>query len=269
MTTHPSAGGPDPVDADPVSASTEATDRLIARLDRFDRRPEARALRARITELLDLAPGATVADVGCGSGLAVAELADAGLTAVGIDPDPRMLAHARARRPDLDLRQADAYALPLPDGALRGYRAEKVYHVLDDAARALAEAHRALAPGGRLVLAGQDWDAYAVDSDHPGTTRAIVHASADGLPAPRAPRRQRALLLDAGFERVRVEGRVLTFTDDDVLGMLLGMAEAAVAAGAVGEERAGEWTADQQDRARRGRLFVAIPFFLVSARKRE
>ncbi|MCY9784084.1 methyltransferase domain-containing protein [Nocardiopsis sp. EMB25] len=271
MATNPSApdGDADTVDADPVSDSTEATDRLIARLDLFDQRPEARSLRARIRELLAPAHGDAVVDVGCGSGLAVAELADAGAAAVGIDPDPRMLSHARARRPDLDLREAGAYDLPFPDGALNGYRAEKVYHVLDDTPRALAEAHRVLAPGGRLVLAGQDWDAYIVDSDHPDTTRAIVRATADGLPAPRAPRSERALLLDAGFERVRVEGRVLTFTDDEVLGMLLGMARAAVTAGAVGEERAEEWTADQRDRAQRGRLFVAIPFFLVSAVKAE
>ncbi|MEV2275416.1 methyltransferase domain-containing protein [Nocardiopsis sp. NPDC049922] len=269
MATDPSApdGDTDFVDADPVSDSAEATDRLIARLDLFDQRPDARDLRARIMELLGIRPGVSVVDVGCGSGRAVAELADLGSAAVGVDPDPRMLAHARGRRPDLELREAGAYELPFPDGSVHRYRAEKVYHVLDDPARALAEAHRVLAPGGRLVLAGQDWDAYVIDSDHPDTTRVIVHASADGLPAPRAPRSQRALLLDAGFERVRVEGRVLTFTDRDVLGLLLGMAQAAVTEGAVSEERAEEWTLDQQDRAEHGRLFVAIPFFLVSAAK--
>ncbi|MFI6575893.1 methyltransferase domain-containing protein [Nocardiopsis sp. NPDC050513] len=269
MATYPSVpdGGAAPVDAAPVSDSAEATDRLLARLDLFDQRPDARALRARITELLDIVPGVRAVDVGCGSGLAVAELADLGLAAVGVDPDRNMLARARARRPDLDLREAGAYELPFPDGSVHRYRADKVYHVLDDPARALAEAHRVLAPGGRLVLAGQDWDAYVIDSDHPGTTRAIVRASADALPAPRAPRSQRALLLDAGFERVGVEGRVVAFTESDVLGMLLGMARAAAAAGAISEERAEEWTVDQQDRAERGRLFVAVPFFLVSAAK--
>ena len=36
-----------------------------------------------------------------------------------------------------------------------------------------------LAPGGRIVLIGQDWEMVAIDSDDPGLTRTIVHARAE------------------------------------------------------------------------------------------
>ncbi|WP_017589870.1 methyltransferase domain-containing protein [Nocardiopsis ganjiahuensis] len=240
-------------------------DRLLARLDRFDLTPFARGLRARVRELLCCGPQDTVVDVGCGGGRAVAEISAEGPHAVGVDLDPRMLDAARSRHPEADLRPGNAYELPLADASVQGYRAEKVYHSLDDPARALSEAYRVLAPGGRIVLAGQDWDAYMVDAADSGTTRSILRSYADRMPDARAPRRQRALLLDAGFHGVEVEGSVLVFTDEEVLPMLTALAEAAEEAGAVSAEQAASWTADQRERAREGRLFAAVPFFVVSA----
>lgn len=238
---------------------------LLSRLDRFDHSPFARELRARVRELLRCGPGDTVVDVGCGGGRAVAEIAAEGAHAVGVDLDQRMLDAARSRHPEADLRLGDAYEIPLADASVQGYRAEKVYHSLDDPERALTEARRVLAPGGRIVLAGQDWDAYMVDADDPGTTRAVLASYADRMPSARAPRRQRALLLDAGFTGVEAEGSVLVLTEEEVLPMLTGLAEAAAEAGAVTAEQAASWSGEQRERARTGRLFVAVPFFVVSA----
>src|SRR5688572_19102723 len=93
---------------------------LIRALDVADSIPGAAALRERSYQLLRLAPAATVVDVGCGAGRAVAELAGRGAAAIGVDPDPDMLATARSRFPDLDLRSADAAGLPLADGQAHG-----------------------------------------------------------------------------------------------------------------------------------------------------
>ncbi|MCX4792367.1 methyltransferase domain-containing protein [Streptomyces sp. NBC_01221] len=99
-----------------------------------------------------------------------------------------MIAAARQRRPEGDLRVADASQLPFADGELSGYRAEKLFHALDEPTAALAEAYRVLTPGGRIVLIGQDWDTLVIDSDDPQLTRTIVHARADTFPSPRAAR---------------------------------------------------------------------------------
>lgn len=239
-------------------------DTLIRVLDAAETMPAAARLRARSYELLRLPKGATVVDVGCGTGRAVAELAEQGARAVGVDLDPAMLAAARGRFPDLDVRAGDAADLPLDDGQAHGYRADKVYHVLPDPQAALAEARRILVPGGRIVLLGQDWDTMVIDSDQPELTRRIVHARADTIPHPRIARAYRNLLRDAGFQDVDVEVHTAVFTDATMLPIVAGHATAAHQTGAITGDQAENWLDEQTRRAQDGRLFVAIPMFLAA-----
>ncbi|MFD0855030.1 methyltransferase domain-containing protein, partial [Actinomadura adrarensis] len=147
---------------------------LIRRLDAVDEQPEAIALRTRSYDLLLPSPtSAPVVDVGCGGGRAVAELGARGVRAVGIDASAQMISVARLRYPAADVRLGNALALPFEDGELVGYRADKVLHDLAAPEEAISEARRVLAPGGRAVLIGQDWDALVIDSDRPGLTRRI------------------------------------------------------------------------------------------------
>ncbi|MBO8200840.1 methyltransferase domain-containing protein [Streptomyces smyrnaeus] len=241
------------------------TQSLLAVLDAADQLPSATRLRARSYELLSLVPGSTVVDIGCGAGRAVAELAERGIHAVGVDPDPVMLTAARERWAATEFREAGAENLPFADGSVRGYRADKVFHVLREPGRAMAEARRVLAPGGRAVLVGQDWDAIMIDSDDAALTRTIVHARADLLGTPRAGRQYRNLLLDSGFDDVTVEVHTIVFTDPAMLSLLTRLAEPACMSGAVDRDQADEWLIEQRRRAEGGRLFIAIPFFVAAA----
>ncbi len=65
-----------------------------------------------------------------------------------------------------------------------GYRADKVFHELADPRAALNEAWRVLASGGRVVLVGQDWESFIIDSDDPDLTRTIVTARASAVVSP-------------------------------------------------------------------------------------
>ncbi|WP_369203386.1 methyltransferase domain-containing protein [Streptomyces sp. PU-14G] len=241
------------------------TETLLAVLDSADRMPDATRLRARSYELLSPVPGSTVVDVGCGAGRAVAELAERGVHAVGVDPGRRMLAAARERWPRAEFREAGAEDLPFADGSVRGYRADKVFHVLREPGRAVAEARRVLRPGGRIVLLGQDWDALMIDSENATLTRTLVHARADLLGTPRAGRQYRGLLLDGGFDEVAVEVHTSVFTDPAMLSLLERLVEPACAGGAVGRDQADAWLAEQRRRAETGRLLIAVPFFVASA----
>ncbi|MFB4308442.1 methyltransferase domain-containing protein [Actinomadura sp. GTD37] len=250
---------------DPADRTRQATETLIALLDAADRMPGVADLRARSYELLGAGPGTSVVDVGCGAGRAVAELAERGADAVGVDPSEQMIGVARARWPEADFRLAGAYELPLPDASVDGYRADKVFHILAEPERALAEARRVLAPGGRILLVGQDWDTIVVDSGDPALTRAIVHARADLVVEPRSVRRQRGLLLDAGFRDVTVEVRTGVFTGPTMVPVLDEMAEKACSTGAVTREQADGWIAEQHARAEADRLFLALPMFVAAA----
>ncbi|GGN93703.1 methyltransferase [Actinoplanes lobatus] len=237
---------------------------LIQALDALDSMPGAVALRERGYQLLCLNPDATVIDVGCGTGRVVAELADRGARAVGVDPDPAMLSAARSRFPGIDVRAADATDLPLADGEAHGYRADKVFHILPDPVAALTEARRVLAPGGRIVLIGQDWDTLVVDSTMADLTRRIITARADTIPHPRIARAYRNLLLDAGFGDVVCEVHTMILTDALTRLLLAKHAIAARDTGAITEAEAQQWIGEQDHRAATGRLMLAIPMFLAA-----
>lgn len=220
---------------------------LLSLLDAFDDLPQAVDLRERTYRGL----GDTVVDVGCGGGRAVGELSARGVRAIGVDLDPEMVGVARERWPGGEFHVADATALPLDDGSVTGYRADKLLHALPEPERAVAEARRVLAKDGRAVLVGHDWDTFVIDSDDPALTRTIVHARADRLPHPRIARRYRNLLLDNGFTDVTLEVHTFVWTDATALPVLADMGE-------------GAWLDEQAERARRDRLFVALPVFLAA-----
>ncbi|MFI6937957.1 methyltransferase domain-containing protein [Streptomyces sp. NPDC050418] len=251
MSTHPTGSGQDPIA------------HLIAQLDALDAMPEAQWLRSRTYELLAAGPGRRVVDVGCGPGRAVGELSGLGAEATGIDLDPQMLRVARERHPKADLRAADLAELPFADGTLDGYRADKVLHTVADPGHALAEARRVLVPGGRAVLAGQDWDTFVIDAKDAALTRTIVRSRADLVTSPRAARGHRSLLLGAGFTEVGVEVHTAVFTGAAALPMLAVFASAARDAGAITSTEYEAWLADQRQRAGTDRLFVAVPLFVA------
>ncbi|WP_083893337.1 methyltransferase domain-containing protein [Nocardia veterana] len=176
-----------------------------------------------------------------------------------------MLEVARERWPGPDFRFGDATALPLEDRSMDGYRADKLFHELADPAAALTEARRVLTPGGRVVLVGQDWESFIIDSDDPDLTYRIVTARAGAVVSPRVARSYRNLLLDNGFVDVAVEVRTVVFVDELMVPMFSGLAEKACAARGVTREEADRWIAEQAHRGRSGRLMLAVPLFFAAA----
>jgi ubiquinone/menaquinone biosynthesis C-methylase UbiE len=115
-------------------------------------------LAADLVETAALQPGERVLDVACGTGivarLAAERVSPAG-TIVGLDINPGMLAVARAAAPPaaaIAWHQAPADATALPDGAFDVAACQMGLQFFADKTAALREAHRVLAPGGRIVL---------------------------------------------------------------------------------------------------------------------
>ena len=102
--------------------------------------------------------GRRVLDVGCGTGVLAAALAEREAARVwGIDAEPAMLdAVARARVPaGVGLRVGSADALPFRDAWFERAVLRLVIHLVDRA-RALPELARVIAPGGRAAIATFD-----------------------------------------------------------------------------------------------------------------
>jgi SAM-dependent methyltransferase len=108
--------------------------------------------RDAFLELLP-APGRLTLDIGCGEGRLAADLTRLGHRVVGLDASPTLIAAGRATYPGVDLRVADAAALPLDDGAADLAIAFMSLHDIVDAAGAVREAARVLQPGGRFCIA--------------------------------------------------------------------------------------------------------------------
>jgi ArsR family transcriptional regulator len=95
-------------------------------------------------------------DIGTGTGRMLELFAPRAETALGIDRSSEMLRLARAKLvdvPNAELRQADLYALPLPDGGADTAIFHHVLHFAQQPGAAIAEAARVLGPGGRLLIA--------------------------------------------------------------------------------------------------------------------
>lgn len=112
--------------------------------------------RQAIGPLLDAArvrAGTRLLDLASGPGDLVDAAAQRGARVTGSDFSEAMLAVAQRRHPDLRFEHADAQALPLADGSYDAVTMAFLLGHLAEPARALAEAHRVLAGGGRLAFA--------------------------------------------------------------------------------------------------------------------
>jgi SAM-dependent methyltransferase len=94
--------------------------------------------------------GDRLLDVACGAGLSI-ELARArGAVGAGIDASSRLIAVARDRSPDADIRVGDMGALPWDDESFDVVTSFRGVWATTTAA--LEEIHRVLVPGGRVGL---------------------------------------------------------------------------------------------------------------------
>jgi ArsR family transcriptional regulator len=137
----------------------------------------------------------TVGDLGCGTGQVAAALAPFVHRVVAVDQSRAMLASARARlreHDNVELRSGDLEQLPLEDRELDAALLLLVLHYIVEPSKVLAEARRALKPGGRLLV--MDMTPHARDDYRQTMGHVWQGFSAEQMTAWAA---------EAGFERLR------------------------------------------------------------------
>ena len=228
-------------------------------------------------DLLDLQPGETLADVGCGVGddaRALAGRVAPGGRVIGLDASADMIARASAadNPSGLEFIVADAAALELADASCDAARADRMLQHVADPLAALREMRRILKPGGRLVVVEPDWKTMAV---YPGSAtageddrvaQAIFDWQLTQVRRPLIGRRLRALLTEAGFAQVTVNPVAYSSTRFLEADLVLELTPAAESAARAWPERitladAQAWraTAEAEDAA--GRFFASVPLY--------
>lgn len=140
---------------------------LARALRRYDAVPIADRLqvrgRALLADLLAIEPhlprGGQIVDLGCGRGLFANVLLEASSAreVIGLDPDPRKVAVARAtERPGLTFRTGDATGIELPE--CDAIAIVDVLYLLTPAEQGgvVARAAARVRPGGRVVIYAQE-----------------------------------------------------------------------------------------------------------------
>jgi len=103
-----------------------------------------------VTERMDIRPGMTIVDVGCGRGIYHPLFVRRGARVIGIDRSIGMLTESDE---DCLAVAGDAQALPLPDAMCDRVACNHVLYHVPDQALAMQELARIVRPGGRVVMA--------------------------------------------------------------------------------------------------------------------
>jgi ubiquinone/menaquinone biosynthesis C-methylase UbiE len=165
---------------------------------------------AALLDAADIGAGTRVLDVCSGTGVVTAAAAQRGAVVTGIDFSAAMLGQARRAHPRLRFDEGDAEALPYADASFAAVVSNFGIHHIAHSDRAMAEARRALQPGGRLAIT--TWAAPAENiawrllfdaiGAHGDSQAAKAPPSGGNLQTEEAALR---LLAEAGFAACRAE----------------------------------------------------------------
>ncbi|HEV2875278.1 MAG TPA: methyltransferase domain-containing protein [Thermoleophilaceae bacterium] len=246
-------------------------DRIVEQLEVLYRSRDVLRRRRLVYEALGARPGDRILDVGCGPGFYSRELLDqVGQegSVTGVDQSPQMLAVAKRRSEafrNVRFEEGDATSLPVDSGSFDRALSVQVLEYVHDVPAALAEMHRALRTGGRVVLWDVDWATVSWHSADPGRMARVLEVWDDHLADPSLPRTLTASLRAAGFEDVRMDGHAFAtaeLSEETYGGSVLPVIERYVESQDAEEVQA--WADEQRALGQRGEFYFACMQFCFS-----
>ena len=264
-----------------VTELDDATvNRLIDRLEFRGRDPFFVQMREAYLDRMALDPGATVIEVGCGTGVVVRALVRrAGFAGavIGIDPSPVFINAARKLAADegladrIQFEVGDGHALAFSDDHFDAVLVHTTISHVTDPLALLWECARVLRPGGQLAVFDGDYASWTFAHPDHDLARAMEEAVIGAVVNnPRVLRDMPRMLSEVGLERIDTLADVYA---DIGAGSFFGPAiEAygplAVGAGLVTAEAMEGWLRDQAQARERGDFFAACNYYTYLARPR-
>lgn len=224
-------------------------------------------------------PGDRVADVGCGTGLLALDLSravgEAGIV-YAVDPSEEMRTAADARcgaRGNVRVLDGLVDAMPLGDASLDGAVSLQVFEYLDDVPAALAEMHRVLRPGGRLVIGDLHWDSHIWHADDYDRMTRMLRIWDGHMVWRRLPAYLPPMLRDAGFDVDAITPLICQDTEfraDGLARLMIHLITAYARQNDLATERdLTGWAEEQERMAREERFFFSITHYVISATRRR
>jgi len=227
-------------------------------------------------ELLELAPGLSVLDVGSGIGDDVFRMAERvmpGGMVVGMDSSTRMIEESRSRIPvclNAEFMKADARALPFIDAGFSRCRIDRTLQHIQGPGKVIREALRILRPEGLLLVYDNDWGTFSINGIDEETTRIIETLWRDSFTNSRIGRYLEGFFTEAGLEEIHVYPSVSIIDDfvtADRVYNIRQSVERAVEKELISLIRGRQWLADLEELSINKMFHCALTGYTVVGRK--
>lgn len=250
----------------------------LARCLRLQRSLEFyRSYKQKTFELMRLVPGASVLEVGCGTGedaLALAQQVGVTGRVTAVDRSRALLAEAMAEAKasglPIDFEAADGRDLPYADGSFDAARVDRTLQHIADPGLVISEMARVVRPGGRVVAMEPDWETLAVDSENRPLTRQLLNFWCDSFPCGWIGRRLARDFKRAGLTEIEIQPETLVLRQFELADRILDLAQTATAAGEAGivdPAAVPGWLQEMRELDRSGQFFCSFTAFIVSGTK--
>jgi ubiquinone/menaquinone biosynthesis C-methylase UbiE len=237
--------------------------------------PVGREYKELALAALDVRPGQTVLDVGCGPGTdlpALGQAVTATGSVIGVDFGSLMLEEATRRVADtpwVEVRRGDAHALPLEDQSVDRVRTDRVLQHVAFPTAVFAEIYRVLRPGGIAVLAEPDRSTLVAGPGDPETNRAFNDfVCAERIRNPTIGRQLAGLARDAELEVLNVDAVTPACGDFELANKIYGLRSntaRAIKAGDIDRAQGERWLTDLSSA---GGAFSSISTLFIAVLRR-
>ncbi|GFE71851.1 class I SAM-dependent methyltransferase [Chroococcus sp. FPU101] len=228
-------------------------------------------------EQMHLMSGASVLEIGCGTGedaITLAKLVGTKGKVTAVDHSQMMLNQALASTENLGLPiefiLADAQQLPFADQIFEAARVDRTLQHIANPQSALAEMARVVRPGGWVVAIEPDWGTFVLDSEQRPLTRQLLNLWCDSFPCGWIGRHLFRYFRQVGLSDLQVNPETIVFTEFELADQVLSLvqtAHKAVESGMTSQPEIENWLSELQQFAQSQQFFCSFIVFIVSGKK--